>query len=109
MRMNLFKNIRLSTQLFALVARDPGHSGRRSSPTRCSRCADTQGTLKHTIDNRMVSGQSIQGVADALTLSLEDSLARRREEAEPRAKRTMRSRRPSTRRVTTGIATSSAT
>jgi len=34
----------------------------------------TQGTLKHTIDNRMVSGQSIQGVADALSLSLEASL-----------------------------------
>src|SRR5690348_3897228 len=34
----------------------------------------TQGTLKHTIDNRMVSGQSIQGVADALDLSLEASL-----------------------------------
>jgi methyl-accepting chemotaxis protein len=34
----------------------------------------TQGTLKYTIDNRMVSGQSIQGVADALSLSLEASL-----------------------------------
>jgi hypothetical protein len=34
----------------------------------------TQGTLKHTIDNRMVSGQAIQGVADALSLSLEASL-----------------------------------
>ncbi len=33
----------------------------------------TQGTLKHTVDNRMVSGEAIQGVADALALSIQDA------------------------------------
>ncbi len=73
MRLRIFKNIRLSFQLFALVVL-----------TMCiasgliwyamQQVKNTQGTLKHTIDNRMVSGQSIQGVADALNLSLEASL-----------------------------------
>ena len=73
MRLNPFKNIRLSTQLFALVAVSlviaAGLMAYAMQQVRA-----TQGTLKHTIDNRMVSGQSIQGVADALTLSLEASL-----------------------------------
>jgi methyl-accepting chemotaxis protein len=73
MRMNPLKNIRLSTQLFALVALTlviaAGLSAYAMMHVR-----QTQGTLKHTIDNRMVSGQSIQGVADALSMSLEASL-----------------------------------
>src|SRR5688572_20494346 len=73
MRLNVFKNIRLSFQLYALVfvtlAIATGLIGYAMQQVR-----STQGTLKHTIDNRMVSGQSIQGVADALSLSLEASL-----------------------------------
>src|SRR3982751_5674300 len=73
MRLNPFKNIRLSTQLFALVAVSfliaVGLIAYAMQQVRA-----TQGTLKHTIDNRMVSGQSIQGVADALSMSLEASL-----------------------------------
>src|SRR5690242_2996608 len=73
MRLNPFKNIRLATQLFALVAISfliaMGLIAYAMQHVRA-----TQGTLKHTIDNRMVSGQSIQGVADALNLSLEASL-----------------------------------
>jgi methyl-accepting chemotaxis protein len=74
MRLNVFKNIRLSLQLYALVfltlAIASGLIFYAMQQVR-----STQGTLKHTIDNRMVSGQSIQGVADALSLSLEASLA----------------------------------
>src|SRR6185295_7759647 len=73
MRLNPFKNIRLSFQLFALVA----FSLMVASGLiyySMEQVRSTQGTLKHTIDNRMVSGQSIQGVADALSLSLEASL-----------------------------------
>ena len=73
MRFNVFKNIRLSLQLYALVvitlAIAMGLIFYAMQQVR-----STQGTLKHTIDNRMVSGQSIQGVADALSLSLEASL-----------------------------------
>src|SRR5688572_31767990 len=73
MRLNPFKNIRLSTQLFALVAVSLAiAAGLMTYAMQQVRA--TQGTLKHTIDNRMVSGQSIQGVADALSLSLEASL-----------------------------------
>ena len=73
MRLNVFKNIRLSVQLFALVAVTLAiASGLIAYAMQQVR--STQGTLKHTIDNRMVSGQSIQGVADALSLSLEASL-----------------------------------
>ena len=73
MRLNPFKNIRLSVQLFALVAISfLIASGLIYYAMGLVR--NTQGTLKHTIDNRMVSGQSIQGVADALALALEDSL-----------------------------------
>jgi methyl-accepting chemotaxis protein len=72
MRLNVFKNIRLSLQLYALVAVTlviaTGLIFYAMQQVR-----STQGTLKHTIDNRMVSGQSIQGVADALALSLEAS------------------------------------
>src|SRR5512138_1001987 len=73
MRFNPFKNIRLSFQLYSLVAVSlliaSGLIGYAMNLVQ-----STQGTLKHTIDNRMVSGQAIQGVADALTLSLEASL-----------------------------------
>ncbi|HEV8443346.1 MAG TPA: Tar ligand binding domain-containing protein, partial [Steroidobacteraceae bacterium] len=73
MRLNVFKNIRLSLQLYALVVVTlliaSGLIGYAMQQVRA-----TQGTLKHTIDNRMVSGQAIQGVADALNLSLEASL-----------------------------------
>jgi methyl-accepting chemotaxis protein len=73
MRIKIFKNIRLSLQLFALVlltmAIATGLIWYAMQQVK-----STQGTLKHTIDNRMVSGQSIQGVADALNLALEDSL-----------------------------------
>src|SRR5207237_1426946 len=72
MRLNVFKNIRLSLQLYALVVVTlliaAGLIGYAMQQVRA-----TQGTLKHTIDNRMVSGQSIQGVADALILSIEAS------------------------------------
>ncbi len=69
----IFRNIRLSTQLFALVAVSLLIAmGLIAYAMR--QVQATQGTLKHTIDNRMVSGQAIQGVADALTLSLEGSL-----------------------------------
>src|SRR6187399_1565957 len=74
MRIKLFKNVRLATQLFALVAISfliaMGLIAYAMQQVRA-----TQGTLKHTIDNRMVSVQSIQGVADALTVSLEGSLS----------------------------------
>ena len=73
MRFNPFKNIRLSFQLYSLVAVSlliaAGLIAYAMNLVQA-----TQGTLKHTIDNRMVSGQSIQGVADALNLALEDSL-----------------------------------
>src|SRR5262245_28626884 len=73
MRLNPFKNIRLSVQLFALVAISfLIASGLIYYAMRLVQ--STQVTLKHTIDNRMVSGQSIQGVADALSLALENSL-----------------------------------
>jgi len=73
MRLNPFKNIRLSTQLFALVAVSLAIAA-GLMVYAAQQVQATQGTLKHTIDNRMVSGQAIQGVADALSLSLEASL-----------------------------------
>jgi methyl-accepting chemotaxis protein len=69
----LFRNIRLSTQLFALVAVSL-LIAMALSAYAMKQVQSTQGTLKHTIDNRMVSGRAIQGVADALNLSLEASL-----------------------------------
>jgi methyl-accepting chemotaxis protein len=73
MRFNPFKNIRLSFQLYSLVAISLLiASGLIYYAMNLVQA--TQGTLKHTIDNRMVSGQAIQGVADALSLSLEGSL-----------------------------------
>jgi len=74
MRFNPFKNIRLSFQLYSLVAVSLLVAAALSYYAM-EQVRSTQGTLKHTIDNRMVSGQSIQGVADALSLSLEASLA----------------------------------
>ncbi|HEU4778685.1 MAG TPA: methyl-accepting chemotaxis protein [Steroidobacteraceae bacterium] len=71
--MRLFKNIRLSLQLYALVAVTLAIATGLIFYAM-QQVRSTQGTLKHTIDNRMVSGQSIQGVADALSLSLEASL-----------------------------------
>ena len=73
MRFKFFKSIRLSLQLFALVALTLSISAGLIYKAM-QQVKATQGTLKHTIDNRMVSGQSIQGVADALNLSLEASL-----------------------------------
>ena len=73
MRLNVFKNIRLSVQLFALVVVTLAIASALIAYAM-QQVRSTQGTLKHTIDNRMVSGQSIQGVADALSLSLEASL-----------------------------------
>jgi len=73
MRLNVFKNIRLSLQLYALVALTLAIATGLIFYAM-QQVRSTQGTLKHTIDNRMVSGQSIQGVADALSLSLEASL-----------------------------------
>lgn len=73
MRFNVFKNIRLSLQLFALVAFTLAIAAGLIAYSM-EQVRSTQGTLKHTIDNRMVSGQSIQGVADALSLSLEASV-----------------------------------
>ena len=73
MRLNVFKNIRLSLQLYALVAITLAIATGLIFYAM-QQVRSTQGTLKHTIDNRMVSGQSIQGVADALSLSLEASL-----------------------------------
>jgi methyl-accepting chemotaxis protein len=73
MRFNVFKNFRLSLQLYALVAVTLAIATGLIFYAM-QQVRSTQGTLKHTIDNRMVSGQSIQGVADALALSLEASL-----------------------------------
>ena len=73
MRLNVFKNIRLSLQLYALVAVTLAIATGLIFYAM-QQVRSTQGTLKHTIDNRMVSGQSIQGVSDALALSLESSL-----------------------------------
>jgi methyl-accepting chemotaxis protein len=73
MRFNIFKNIRLSVQLYALVFVTLAIASALIAYSM-QQVRSTQGTLKHTIDNRMVSGQSIQGVADALSLSLEASL-----------------------------------
>jgi len=73
MRLNVFKNFRLSLQLYALVAVTLAIATGLIFYAM-QQVKSTQGTLKHTIDNRMVSGQSIQGVADALSMSLEDSL-----------------------------------
>src|SRR5690349_11295591 len=73
MRLNVFKNIRLSLQLYALVAVTLAIATGLIFYSM-QQVKSTQGTLKHTIDNRMVSGQSIQGVADALSMSLEASL-----------------------------------
>ena len=73
MRLNPFKNIRLSVQLFALVAVSLLIATGLIAYAM-KQVQSTQGTLKHTIDNRMVSGQAIQGVSDALSLSLEASL-----------------------------------
>jgi PAS domain S-box-containing protein len=74
MRLKIFKNINLSLQLFALVALTMAIASGLIYYAM-QQVKSTQGTLKHTIDNRMVSGQSIQGVADALNLALEDSLS----------------------------------
>jgi methyl-accepting chemotaxis protein len=71
--MRLFKNIRLSLQLYALVALTLAISAGLIYYAM-QQVKSTQGTLKHTIDNRMVTGQAIQGVSDALSLSLEASL-----------------------------------
>ncbi|HTU67093.1 MAG TPA: methyl-accepting chemotaxis protein [Steroidobacteraceae bacterium] len=69
----MFKRVRLSLQLFSLTALtlviSAGLVWYSMGHVRA-----TQGTLKHTIDNRMVTGQAIQGVADALNLALEGSL-----------------------------------
>jgi len=73
MRLNVFKNIRLSLQLYALVAVTLAIATGLIFYAM-EQVKSTQGTLKHTIDNRMVSGQSIQGVADALSMSIEASL-----------------------------------
>jgi PAS domain S-box-containing protein len=73
MRLNVFKNFRLSLQLYALVAVTLAIATGLIFYAM-QQVKSTQGTLKHTIDNRMVSGQSIQGVADALSMSLEASL-----------------------------------
>src|SRR3954464_3351352 len=73
MRLNVFKNIRLSVQLYALVVVVLAIATGLIYYAM-QQVSATQGTLKHTIDNRMVSGQSIQGVADALALSQEASL-----------------------------------
>jgi hypothetical protein len=73
MRFNIFRNIRLSVQLYALVFVTLAIASALIAYSM-QQVRSTQGTLKHTIDNRMVSGQSIQGVADALSLSLEASL-----------------------------------
>src|SRR5690349_25092604 len=60
MRLNPFKNIRLSFQLLGLVVILLGISaGLMVYAMR--QVQATQGTLKHTIDNRMVSGQALQG------------------------------------------------
>jgi methyl-accepting chemotaxis protein len=72
MRFNPFKNIRLSFQLYSLVAVSLLIASGLIYYAM-TLVQNTQGTLKHTIDNRMVSGQAIQGVSDALTLSLEAS------------------------------------
>ena len=76
MRFNVFRffrTIRLSTQLFALVAVSLLIAmGLIAYAMR--QVQSTQGTLKHTIDNRMVSGRAIQGVVDALSLSLEPTM-----------------------------------
>src|SRR5687767_6741325 len=71
--MRLLKRIPLSLQLFSLVAVILAIAAGLMYYAMLQ-VKSTQGTLKHTIDNRMVSGQSIQGVADALALSLEASL-----------------------------------
>ena len=73
MRLNPFKKIRLSFQLFTLVLMSFAIAAGLIYYAM-QQVRSTQDTLKHTIDNRMVSGQSIQGVADALALSLEGSL-----------------------------------
>src|SRR3954470_9833462 len=74
MRLNVFKNIRLSLQLYALVAVTLAIASGLVYYSMLQ-LRSTQGTLKHTIDNRMMSGQSNPGVADALSMALEDSLA----------------------------------
>ena len=72
MRLNFFRNIRLSFQLYALVAVILAIAAGLIAYAM-QQVRSTQGTLKYTIDNRMVTGQSIQGVSDALSLSLEAS------------------------------------
>jgi methyl-accepting chemotaxis protein len=73
MRLNPFKNVRLSFQLFSMVVVSLAISAGLIAYAM-KLVQNTQGTLKHTIDNRMVSGQAIQAVADALALALQDSL-----------------------------------
>jgi len=74
MRLNPFKNFRFAAQMYAQV----GVSLLIATGLivyAMHAVSSTQGTLKYTVDNRMVSGRSIQGVADALSMSLESSLA----------------------------------
>src|SRR3569832_1343557 len=80
----LFRNIRLATQLFALVAVSL-LIAMALSAYAMRQVQSTQGTLKHTIDNRMVAGRAIQGVADALNLSREASLDVVEKKATPEA------------------------
>ena len=75
------------------------HPGRRRRTGRVhdSRCANTQGTLRHTIDNRMVSGQSSRASPKRVAVhgSLAETSSRR---SRPQRKPMTRSRRPSTMR-----------
>jgi methyl-accepting chemotaxis protein len=68
MRINPFKNLRLATQLYTLVAVALLLAGGLIAHAMMQVKA-TQGTLKFTIDNRMVSGGDIRKVIDALQLA----------------------------------------
>ena len=68
MRLNPFRNPRLATQLYLLVAVSLLLAGALMAHSMMQIRA-TQGTLKFTIDNRMVSGQDIRKVIDVLQLA----------------------------------------
>jgi methyl-accepting chemotaxis protein len=70
MRTNPFKNMSLAFQLYALVASSLLLAGGLVTFAMMEVKA-TQGTLKFTIDNRMVSGQDIGKVSDTLAMAQE--------------------------------------
>ncbi|MEO6184895.1 MAG: PAS domain-containing protein, partial [Steroidobacteraceae bacterium] len=84
MRLNPFRNPHLATQLYLLVTLSLLLAGGLTAYAMMQVRA-TQGTLKFTIDNRMVSGRDIRKVIDVLDLARDKVLAVADGEEQPAA------------------------